>query len=755
MLVPPATKHRDVRRGGGATRFKQSSGPSNTTTKLFPSLDGGGDFVLSGRSTKKERLRKLSALGTAKTTSFGDCEMGCDVPDRDDELPTKRFKLPRKFFDDCNGVDLASVPRKLRSAMKKRNRESASPARSLPNAKKVSHTMRGSESPKRDGVNKSKPYLKQGGSEITKDEEEVVETLYALAGLFPRNDSNDDSKVDSESLDANPSALPESRESLTSAFEVGNDKSGSNCPLRATKAASPSNVERLAKENDQVDCLNKPSTQQEPESPNSRKSSINSDNSVPQNLNVSSLSVKVEGCNEKHATSNAVNFCISDLNLDSWLKQPVQELSSIPERKPVIALELSTTVGAQIVLHDMDQETKKNGPVLWPGLSSSVSHGARNDSPSSLSQSPAAKIPPWLDAALSTSRASVQNGSSFGKVTAVLNGRRSCKKCAAHVYISHLIQALQNSERKNKIQLQPSQMRPHEGSKQVAFLGVNINAKSNNGLNGIVSTSSVGISISEKNSTEAKNGTLQQMKLHQDQPQFALGSWAYTSPKQSIDFLSLSAGGGGSESNNSFSRSRNGMEPSSQSQATYIHPLMQRHTLVPFSLPPSQYSSSAHPNNPSVSQQGQMQLSPYHGNPFCGPQASPTASTKQQPQQQHLQLQQHQQRLWATHLAAQYRPVGTSAPAVHVPGWQNGRQDMMLMPCSQGLMSPSPSTLELVGPKYAPLSQQQLMAVTSSFPPGRVKRQEHHLPSVYEESGAGFHAGSAMPLQLLCSERLK
>ncbi|BBG94825.1 hypothetical protein Prudu_003202 [Prunus dulcis] len=68
-----------------------------------------------------------------------------------------------------------------------------------------------------------------------------------------------------------------------------------------------------------------------------------------------------------------------------------------------------------------------------------------------------------------------------------------------------------------------------------------------------------------------------------------------------------------------------------------------------------------------------------------------------------------------------------------------------------------PSTLDLVGPKYAPLSQQQqqqLMAVTSSFPPGRVKRQDHHLPSVYEESGGGFRAGSALPLQLLCSERL-
>lgn len=70
---------------------------------------------------------------------------------------------------------------------------------------------------------------KQGGSDrslretvsgdITKDEEEVVETLYALAGLFPNNDANDNSKLDTESLDANPSALPESKETPTPAFE--------------------------------------------------------------------------------------------------------------------------------------------------------------------------------------------------------------------------------------------------------------------------------------------------------------------------------------------------------------------------------------------------------------------------------------------------------------------------------------------------------------------------------------------------------
>ncbi|KAL6295577.1 hypothetical protein ACE6H2_003719 [Prunus campanulata] len=650
-------KPRDVRRG--ATRFKQPSGHKLFSCLAGVGADAGGDFVQSAKS-KKERLRKLSALGTA-SSSFQNCEMGCDVSDREDELPSKRFKLPKKFFDDCNGVDHASVPRKLRSAMKKRNRESASP--SIPNSKKLNHTMSGIESPKRDGVNKPKPYLKQGGSDrslretvsgdITKDEEEVVETLYALAGLFPNNDANDNSKLDTESLDANPSALPEFKETPTPAFEglihysllanllfhnsaivvgrlliyvvvldsaVGNDKLGSICPLKATKASSPSSVERLAKETDQVDSLNKSSTQSEPELPNSRKFCTNSDDSVPHELNISSVSAIVEECNEK-PTANVVKFSVpSDLSLDSRLKQPVQKESSIFGRKPETALELGKTMGSQVEVHNMVQESKKNGiihacsedffnigPVLWPGLSSNVSHGARNDSPSSSSQSPAAKIPAWLDAALSTSRASVQNVSSFGKVkrtinlltvTNVLNGRRTWKKCAAHVYISHLIQALQNSENKDK--LQPNEMRQHEGSKQVALLGANIYTKVKNG---IVSASSIDISSAEKRPNEAKNGILEQKKLYQDQPESAMGSRAYPSPKQSFDFLSLSAGGGGLETNDSFSRARNGMEPSSQSQVPYIQSLMQHHTLIPFSLPQSHFSSSSCPNNPSAAQQ--------------------------------------------------------------------------------------------------------------------------------------------------------
>ncbi|KAM2041144.1 hypothetical protein ACFX16_034987 [Malus domestica] len=97
-----------MRYGRGATRFKQSSGPNNNT-KLFSCLDGSGDFVLSGKSTKKERLRKLSTLGTAKTTSFRDCEMGCNVADRDDELLRVDLKKKMKKSRSIKLLDVESL----------------------------------------------------------------------------------------------------------------------------------------------------------------------------------------------------------------------------------------------------------------------------------------------------------------------------------------------------------------------------------------------------------------------------------------------------------------------------------------------------------------------------------------------------------------------------------------------------------------------------------------------------------------------
>lgn len=128
---------------------------------------------------------------------------------------------------------------------------------------------------------------------------------------------------------------------------------------------------------------------------------------------------------------------------------------------------------------------------------------------------------------------------------------------------------------------------------------------------------------------------------------------------------------------------------------------------------------------------------------------------QQQQQQQHQQHQQlQQQRMWAQ-LAAQYRPAGVSTS--HSPNWQNGRHDPTPpIQYAQGILPPS-SSIEVLGPKYSPISQQQqhqLIAISSSLSPATAKRQHSHLPSGFDENGGGFRSDSALPLQLLCNEHL-
>ena len=58
-----------------------------------------------------------------------------------------------------------------------------------------------------------------GSNSITKDEEVVVETLYALAGMFPYNESNDRSELDSASLWVNSSIMEDQEESANTTLE--------------------------------------------------------------------------------------------------------------------------------------------------------------------------------------------------------------------------------------------------------------------------------------------------------------------------------------------------------------------------------------------------------------------------------------------------------------------------------------------------------------------------------------------------------
>ncbi|EOY15020.1 Uncharacterized protein TCM_034220 isoform 1 [Theobroma cacao] len=795
MVSTEMDKSRDVRRG--TSRFSRQQVNTNKQQQTRPNLlfgfaggvvgvGGGGNFVCLEKA-KREKIRRLSSVN-GNTGSHSPCpnsnqhcetEMGsccCDLSsdNRENQCPShsrhssslitnstnKRFKVPKKFLNDCNVVDHASVPRKLRSAMKKRSRESISPP--SPDSQKLNHTLDGVESHKKDGVKKPKLNLKRGESNwsrkstvpgpITKDEEEVAETLYALAGMFPDSDSMDKNKLSGESIEVKPSAPPEAVESPVTAIEVKQEDTNSVCCPQAAKSASP--IDESSHEAAKLNSLNEPTIQDQPDLPDSKKSTTEPAISISQmrlNTTIPSKAKREPGA-EKSSCFTGNFHVLSDQSLETGLKQHKQQVTTPFERKPEMAFGV-TAFESQIAQQRMIKEPKKNGLALWPGLSSTVPLGARSPG---FSQPSATKIPSWLDAAMCGPRpCSLESGSSTGKVSKVTMDKKSMKRCAAHVYISCIIRNLQMQDSEDSILQQSLQLKPHVGLKRTALLYPNNRSNLRNGINDTTPSSSSGNSVIDRNSCEARSGIQQPKMLHQDQPQVASASGMHTSKKQSFDFLSLLAGDIGKEANNSSNKAGKGIESLPQLQVPYLHSLPPHQPLVPFSIPPTRYSSSAHTDQLSTAtaaRQVQLQLPQCLSNPFCGPPYTSHSGVSKQHQHQ------QQQRLWATHLAAQYRPAGTSAVLTQYPSWQNGKpESSMLMPCAQTVIPPH-STLDAVGPKYHTVPQhlQPIIEISSSLPPARVKRQDHHhLPSVYEGTSGGLRAaGGPPPLQLLCNERL-
>ncbi|ERN12822.1 myb-like protein AA isoform X2 [Amborella trichopoda] len=131
-----------------------------------------------------------------------------------------KIKLQGKAWEEANTMDRAPVPRKLRSAMNKRNRESVSP----PLPTKEQNGTASLTSPTCNGGRKSSQKQKQGGSvkcssskipklsitttKVSKAEEEVAETLYDLARMFAHRESSSPSP--------SPSAKPRPEPDLDS-----------------------------------------------------------------------------------------------------------------------------------------------------------------------------------------------------------------------------------------------------------------------------------------------------------------------------------------------------------------------------------------------------------------------------------------------------------------------------------------------------------------------------------------------------------
>ncbi|KAG2254391.1 hypothetical protein Bca52824_084527 [Brassica carinata] len=162
---------RDVRRGGVTNRF---------SNKL-------------SRKLKKGMLKKLGLADVDDNMNHEKKEMMISNEFPASGLENNVFKKKKKSRLPKNvthGVDHhASVPRKLRSAMKKRNVESVSAS------KKLNRSRTGIESFNIDLVKKENQDAKAAES-ISKDEKEVAETLYGLADMFTDTNSIDKNTCD-------------------------------------------------------------------------------------------------------------------------------------------------------------------------------------------------------------------------------------------------------------------------------------------------------------------------------------------------------------------------------------------------------------------------------------------------------------------------------------------------------------------------------------------------------------------------------
>ncbi|KAG2313379.1 hypothetical protein Bca52824_024936 [Brassica carinata] len=189
----------DMRRGVGTNRSsKKQSGSGVSAKRKKKTLKklslADDDDVVERMNHKKREMMMCYDFPSSDLENE-------DVPKKKMKKKKKSLKLPKKSLKESNGVvhPHASVPRKLRSAMKKRNLESVSNLSSP--SKRFNHSITGIESLNMDLVEKKNQKTDEKAivSEsmvISKDEEEVAETLFGLADMFTETISVDNKTCD-------------------------------------------------------------------------------------------------------------------------------------------------------------------------------------------------------------------------------------------------------------------------------------------------------------------------------------------------------------------------------------------------------------------------------------------------------------------------------------------------------------------------------------------------------------------------------
>ncbi|XP_058780796.1 uncharacterized protein LOC131654890 isoform X2 [Vicia villosa] len=645
------------------------------------------------KKSKKEKLRTLSS-------------MGCNL----DHHSHKSISNNKKVFNECNGVDHASVPRKIRSAMKKRGRESI-----LTDSEKLKY---GIESAQKDSIKKSKKQVELGP--ITKDEQEVAETLYALAGMFPTNDESEldrESKKLSVSQDQDESAnviYQEATEDVNLIAESSAKGAVKNSPLSEAVGVEQIGLHR------------------------SEDFSVATHSTTPK-VNLQGVTMMVKRSeNDVKAELHDSELCLG-MGLNASTQSQISQIGG----KVDVEYETAGGIDCKQEQHIIKYQRENDGLTLWTG---STARASTAINASYLQSSAAAKAPHWLNAAISNSKHDfMERSSSGGKISKTSVRKKSWKSCAAHVHISQLIRSLELP--KPQVAKEPElyecdQIRvQHQGSK----CGVLTDAQnSNTTRNGNAFAARTVQSASLKNFPENKNGVLQQqchfLDISLSQPSPTPSKHAPQS--QSFNFLSLSAGCNGLKVDDCLIKGGSRLGPFSKSQAPYFRSIQQQHGgLMAIPTTSNQYTSTSYLDQlPTAGPQVRLQQPHYYGTPLCGTQYSSTNSYKQQ-----------YQNIWAAQLVTQGGSSGVNNNIMRVqyPNWQSGRHETGVVNPGVQVMVPyhSLASLESLGSKITSISdQQQSFTPASSISLSRTNG--------LEEIRGRFHGSGASSLQLLCDERI-
>ncbi|XP_010935052.1 uncharacterized protein [Elaeis guineensis] len=704
--------------------------PMHSSSPIVYNGSDGGDRERYGNvssSWKKEKVR-----GSRSRNNEAEGKVGGGGSEGDPFRPPltttttnnvttrKRVRLHGKTSEDCDAVDPASVPRKLRSAINKRSNQSASPP--LPDTRKKRHrTSNDTQLP--NDVNKSEQTMSTNS--MTKDEEEVAETLFALANMMPTFEPVEDKEDQKASEDMSNINATNASHSEGSVHPHPTHNPPHNNPdedfFSETAKAEPA-LEHP------VTVTGSPAIEQEP------------NKADKSHVHATLLLSKIEHA-ESTSSMNTANQLKSSGASSQYYSgngslQPTQNdaLPALPMQKPDIVLWPFGYTGSAALKHELQPNKQRTDTGLNVGhreeTDRSVCPGLPSSTQVPLTMLSTSKTAAWPGSATSNvGLNSTGNGLPTEERPAMpLNVMWLRKRCATHVYLTHLIRRPQNMERKSSLSVPPNQSKSKEGSNMGAP-AANETAGLRNGLNCMASAGTNG-SLMERNVHEARMQMLHSERLLRAQ-QAATLSETYAPQKQTCDILSLSAGG---ESSNPGSR----VKLSGQPHYPFMHPQASHHSVMPFGFPHVPHMTP-YPEKLSAAAAQQLQLPQYMGSTFYGPQMVHAGGTR-------LPQQQHQQPIWPTYLAHYRPPMG-------VPVRQNGRlHDMSRQPRARppasAAISPSPAIVAHTG-AYHPINppQQQHLHVNPSL--SSSSRTWHHLNSFLDNGG--FLPEVTSPLQLLCN----